>query len=137
MQRMTDVLSRMLNDPMTRAALSAGGEDSLDQPPQQQNAFENRTNQEANPENTPASTNNPTDAQNIATTENTAIANEIASPSSSAISEAGSSPGVYETSNSSMDTTSSTETQELTPVVVAESSESELSAMETSDEAER
>lgn len=27
---MTDVLSRMLNDPMTRAALSAGGEDSLD-----------------------------------------------------------------------------------------------------------
>ncbi|CAG9818494.1 unnamed protein product [Phaedon cochleariae] len=30
MQRMTDVLSRMLNDPMTRAALSAGGEDSLD-----------------------------------------------------------------------------------------------------------
>nr|XP_023015417.1 DDB1- and CUL4-associated factor 6-like [Leptinotarsa decemlineata] len=31
MQRMTDVLSRMLNDPMTRAALSAGGEDSLDE----------------------------------------------------------------------------------------------------------
>lgn len=30
MQRMTNVLSRMLNDPMTRAALSAGGEDSLD-----------------------------------------------------------------------------------------------------------
>ncbi|KAF5296165.1 hypothetical protein FQA39_LY12619 [Lamprigera yunnana] len=30
MQRMTDVLSRMLNDPLTRAALSAGGEDSLD-----------------------------------------------------------------------------------------------------------
>lgn len=30
MQRMTDVLSRMLNDPMTRAALSAGGEDSVD-----------------------------------------------------------------------------------------------------------
>ncbi|XP_050294359.1 DDB1- and CUL4-associated factor 6-like [Anthonomus grandis grandis] len=30
MQRMTDILSRMLNDPMTRAALSAGGEDSLD-----------------------------------------------------------------------------------------------------------
>ncbi|XP_018321214.1 DDB1- and CUL4-associated factor 6 isoform X2 [Agrilus planipennis] len=29
MQRMTDVLSRMLNDPLTRAALSAGGEDSL------------------------------------------------------------------------------------------------------------
>lgn len=30
MQRMTDVLSRMLNDPMTRAALSAGGQESLD-----------------------------------------------------------------------------------------------------------
>ncbi|CAH0547483.1 unnamed protein product [Brassicogethes aeneus] len=30
MQRMTDVLSRMLNDPRTRAALSAGGEDSVD-----------------------------------------------------------------------------------------------------------
>ncbi|XP_018406864.1 PREDICTED: DDB1- and CUL4-associated factor 6-like isoform X1 [Cyphomyrmex costatus] len=30
MQRMTDVLSRMLNDPATRAALSAGGEDSLE-----------------------------------------------------------------------------------------------------------
>lgn len=29
MQRMTDVLSRMLNDPATRAALSGGGEDSL------------------------------------------------------------------------------------------------------------
>lgn len=36
MQRMTDVLSRMLNDPMTRAALSAGGEDSLDQESQNQ-----------------------------------------------------------------------------------------------------
>lgn len=31
MQRMTDVLSRMLNDPLTRAALSAGGEDSVDE----------------------------------------------------------------------------------------------------------
>lgn len=30
MQRMTDVLSRMLNDPATRAALSGGGEDSLE-----------------------------------------------------------------------------------------------------------
>ncbi|ENN75936.1 hypothetical protein YQE_07472, partial [Dendroctonus ponderosae] len=30
MQRMTDVLSRMLNDPMTRAALSAGGQEALD-----------------------------------------------------------------------------------------------------------
>lgn len=27
---MTDVLSRMLNDPATRAALSGGGEDSLE-----------------------------------------------------------------------------------------------------------
>ncbi|KAL1495021.1 hypothetical protein ABEB36_010510 [Hypothenemus hampei] len=30
MQRMTDVLSRMLNDPMTRAALSAGNEGSIE-----------------------------------------------------------------------------------------------------------
>ncbi|XP_014229995.1 DDB1- and CUL4-associated factor 6-like isoform X1 [Trichogramma pretiosum] len=30
MQRMTDVLSRMLNDPATRAALSGGGEDSFE-----------------------------------------------------------------------------------------------------------
>lgn len=30
MQRMTDVLSRMLNDPATRAALCGGGEDSLE-----------------------------------------------------------------------------------------------------------
>lgn len=30
MQRMTEVLSRMLNDPATRAALSGGGEDSLE-----------------------------------------------------------------------------------------------------------
>lgn len=29
MQRMTHVLSRMLNDPMTRAALNAGGDDAL------------------------------------------------------------------------------------------------------------
>lgn len=42
MQRMTDVLSRMLNDPMTRAALSAGGEDSLDQ--ENQNQDENINN---------------------------------------------------------------------------------------------
>lgn len=30
MQRMTDVLSRMLNDPATRAALCGGGEDNLE-----------------------------------------------------------------------------------------------------------
>lgn len=30
MERMTNVLFRMLNDPLTRAALSAGGEDSLE-----------------------------------------------------------------------------------------------------------
>ncbi|KAK5640506.1 hypothetical protein RI129_011317 [Pyrocoelia pectoralis] len=38
MQRMTDVLSRMLNDPLTRAALSAGGEDSLDENDQEEAA---------------------------------------------------------------------------------------------------
>lgn len=45
MQRMTDVLSRMLNDPMTRAALSAGGEDSVD-PNEQQ--LENREGENSN-----------------------------------------------------------------------------------------
>ncbi|XP_030764489.1 DDB1- and CUL4-associated factor 6-like [Sitophilus oryzae] len=42
MQRMTDVLSRMLNDPMTRAALSAGGEDSLDPEENAQRVLEAR-----------------------------------------------------------------------------------------------
>ncbi|KAJ8954049.1 hypothetical protein NQ318_004353 [Aromia moschata] len=42
MQRMTDVLSRMLNDPMTRAALSAGGEDSVDPDENAQRILENR-----------------------------------------------------------------------------------------------
>ncbi|XP_066159238.1 DDB1- and CUL4-associated factor 6-like isoform X2 [Euwallacea fornicatus] len=42
MQRMTDVLSRMLNDPMTRAALSAGGEDSLDSEDSSQRVLEAR-----------------------------------------------------------------------------------------------
>lgn len=35
---MTDVLSQMLNDPMTRAALSAGGEDSLGNEANQENS---------------------------------------------------------------------------------------------------
>lgn len=47
MQRMTDVLSRMLNDPATRAALCGGGEDSLegviDQQDNTQNTNENVT----------------------------------------------------------------------------------------------
>lgn len=55
MQRMTDVLSRMLNDPMTRAALSAGGEDSLDQDAQRQDesnaASTNETSSAATAEN--------------------------------------------------------------------------------------
>nr|CAI5835260.1 unnamed protein product [Callosobruchus analis] len=42
MQRMTDVLSRMLNDPMTRAALSAGGEDSVDSDENSQRILESR-----------------------------------------------------------------------------------------------
>lgn len=50
MQHMTDVLSRMLNDPLTRAALSAGGEDSLDEneqgdQAQQQSADETLANE--------------------------------------------------------------------------------------------
>ncbi|XP_070158907.1 DDB1- and CUL4-associated factor 6 isoform X1 [Polyergus mexicanus] len=47
MQRMTDVLSRMLNDPATRAALSGGGEDSLEDVIEQQEGFRNIEN---NPE---------------------------------------------------------------------------------------
>jgi len=41
MQRMTDVLSRMLNDPATRAALSGGGEDSLEDVIEQQEGIQN------------------------------------------------------------------------------------------------
>ncbi|XP_072756502.1 DDB1- and CUL4-associated factor 6 isoform X2 [Anoplolepis gracilipes] len=48
MQRMTDVLSRMLNDPATRAALSGGGEDSLGDVIEQQESFRNIDNN--NPE---------------------------------------------------------------------------------------
>lgn len=59
MQRMTDVLSRMLNDPATRAALSGGGEDSLESVMEQhvennQNTTENNAelNVDRNSENT-------------------------------------------------------------------------------------
>ncbi|XP_032665670.1 DDB1- and CUL4-associated factor 6-like isoform X2 [Odontomachus brunneus] len=44
MQRMTDVLSRMLNDPATRAALSGGGEDSLEGVIEQQEGIQNTEN---------------------------------------------------------------------------------------------
>lgn len=44
MQRMTDVLSRMLNDPATRAALSGGGEDSLEGVIEQQENIQNAEN---------------------------------------------------------------------------------------------
>ena len=47
MQRMTDVLSRMLNDPATRAALSGGGEDSLEGVIEQSEGIQNVEN---NPE---------------------------------------------------------------------------------------
>ncbi|XP_029177893.1 DDB1- and CUL4-associated factor 6-like isoform X2 [Nylanderia fulva] len=52
MQRMTDVLSRMLNDPATRAALSGGGgEDSLENVIEQQEGFRNiENNPESNAE---------------------------------------------------------------------------------------
>lgn len=50
MQRMTDVLSRMLNDPMTRAALSAGGEDSLDPDENAQRILENREGNSSTPQ---------------------------------------------------------------------------------------
>lgn len=44
MQRMTDVLSRMLNDPATRAALSGGGEDSLEGVIEQPESIQNTEN---------------------------------------------------------------------------------------------
>lgn len=44
MQRMTDVLSRMLNDPATRAALSGGGEDSLEGVIEQPEVIQNAEN---------------------------------------------------------------------------------------------
>lgn len=128
MQRMTDVLSRMLNDPMTRAALSAGGEDSLDQQSSsqmQQSNEENRSNVESNADSSVSSN----------STQN-ASSNEVAAPLSPSASELAPSPLAPETSSSSMDTTS-TEAHELIPIVVPETSESEFSAMETSDEAER
>lgn len=52
MQRMTDVLSRMLNDPATRAALSGGGEDSLEGAIEQQEGIQNAdgVNTDANAE---------------------------------------------------------------------------------------
>ncbi|XP_011702752.1 PREDICTED: DDB1- and CUL4-associated factor 6-like isoform X2 [Wasmannia auropunctata] len=50
MQRMTDVLSRMLNDPATRAALSGGGEDSLEGVIEQPEGIQNENNPELNAE---------------------------------------------------------------------------------------
>ncbi|XP_029035594.2 DDB1- and CUL4-associated factor 6-like isoform X3 [Osmia bicornis bicornis] len=50
MQRMTDVLSRMLNDPATRAALCGGGEDSLE------GVIDNQENAQHNNENVTEST---------------------------------------------------------------------------------
>lgn len=47
---MTDVLSRMLNDPATRAALSGGGEDSLEGVIEQPEGIQNENNSELNAE---------------------------------------------------------------------------------------
>ncbi|XP_020293047.1 DDB1- and CUL4-associated factor 6-like [Pseudomyrmex gracilis] len=49
MQRMTEVLSRMLNDPATRAALSGGGEDSLEGVIEQEGVQTAENNSEAAP----------------------------------------------------------------------------------------
>lgn len=49
MQRMTDVLSRMLNDPLTRVALSAGGEDSLAENEQQNESVQTNDSSQSNP----------------------------------------------------------------------------------------
>ncbi|KAL2728976.1 DDB1- and CUL4-associated factor 6-like isoform X1 [Vespula squamosa] len=69
MQRMTDVLSRMLNDPATRAALSGGGEDSLegviDQQDNNQRSNDNSTasNADANREQQQVETETDNDVQ--------------------------------------------------------------------------
>lgn len=47
MQRMTLVLSRMLNDPMTRAALNAGGDDVVNADNDVNNAANGQENQES------------------------------------------------------------------------------------------
>ncbi|KAK9506953.1 hypothetical protein O3M35_008795 [Rhynocoris fuscipes] len=44
MQRMTDVLSRMLNDPATRAALSHGGEDAFPESTEENQSSQGETN---------------------------------------------------------------------------------------------
>ncbi|XP_014244743.1 DDB1- and CUL4-associated factor 6-like isoform X2 [Cimex lectularius] len=54
MQRMTDVLSRMLNDPATRAALSHGGEDSLPETVDHHSSSQSEPSQGENPENVPS-----------------------------------------------------------------------------------
>lgn len=46
MQRMTDVLSRMLNDPATRAALSSAGDDSIENVIDQQSIINRTVNNE-------------------------------------------------------------------------------------------
>lgn len=50
MERMTNVLFRMLNDPLTRAALSAGGEDSLETNSSSAHSHENTLENNAHPE---------------------------------------------------------------------------------------
>lgn len=85
MQRMTDVLSQMLNDPMTRAALSAGGEDSL----------ENEANQESS--SGPSQNNDESatmDTEENAERANTRESETAASTSEPATSEATGSPCV-------------------------------------------
>ncbi|XP_066594229.1 DDB1- and CUL4-associated factor 6-like isoform X2 [Prorops nasuta] len=59
MQRMTDVLSRMLNDPVTRAALSGGGEDNL------QGVIDRQLNVHNNDEDHPESNSNNHESQQL------------------------------------------------------------------------
>ncbi|KAL1139560.1 hypothetical protein AAG570_006542, partial [Ranatra chinensis] len=54
MQRMTDVLSRMLNDPATRAALSQGGEDTLPEPEDQASQSEPQSHVPESQESSPS-----------------------------------------------------------------------------------
>lgn len=75
MQRMTDVLSRMLNDPATRAALSGGGEDSLEDVIEQRENFRNiENNPESNAERSNESAESSTEQSgHLETTGNTSV----------------------------------------------------------------
>ncbi|EFN82313.1 DDB1- and CUL4-associated factor 6 isoform X2 [Harpegnathos saltator] len=92
MQRMTDVLSRMLNDPATRAALSGGGEDSLEGVIEQQDGIQNpenngESNAEGSNESTESSTGRDNNSNNAGTSGSTSTCTGRASRSSTTTEE--------------------------------------------------